>query len=145
MQRQQQTQTPAPLSTLISQDLSSMGLPCLLYWSIMDDCDVCFAHTCILPPFSFSWKTTETHRKKGTQVERAGGVRKEKFWERDPRGSFSWEKKCHIQLMLFQKHTPMVVSVMLSSWYLAPCTLHLSTVRNSPLCEINTHTNIRSF
>lgn len=53
-------------------------------------------------------------------------------------GSRSSEKKTSENRLMgiyqVQKHT-VVASAMLSSGYRVPCTLHLSTVRKSPVCK----------
>lgn len=131
--RQQQTQMP-PLSILISMELSStVALSALL---IHNGWLCCLAR---LPLYTLSLFASPRKQRrptagKGTRVKSAGGW-KRKIWERDAQWGLT-----EVQLLLFQKRTPTVVSVMLSSWYRAPCTLHLSTVRKSPLCRVNTHT-----
>lgn len=44
-------------------------------------------------------------------------------------------------VQLFLKRTPTVASVLLSSWNRPACTLHLSTVRKSPLCRAHRYTS----
>lgn len=133
------TDTNTSLSILISQDLSSMGLPCLLYWSIMDDCAVWFACPCILPPSASSWKTTKTHGRKGHSSVEGRGDGKEK--KEMLKGDLERERE---KTTAVPKTYPN--SCICDAVILIPGPLHFTSVHSQKVSTLQgKHTHVRIF